>query len=64
MVVEGITTGESGCSQAETVFLLLTDGNPTQDSTSVEDLISMIKNSTGNDSRIKRNIIVFTYALG
>lgn len=43
MVKQAIYTGESGCSQAENVFLLLTDGKPTQDALTADSLVELIR---------------------
>jgi hypothetical protein len=64
MVKQAIETGESGCSQAENVFLLITDGKPTQDSITADSLVELIQNEIKKDSEIKRDIIIFAYALG
>jgi hypothetical protein len=54
MVRNAIKSGDSGCSQAENVFLLLTDGNPTANSVNADDLIQYIRNYTNLDSLIRR----------
>lgn len=62
MVNNAISSEESGCIEAQNVFLLVTDGNPTQDIIQAEKLVERIKNYTNQNFR--KSIEIFTYALG
>lgn len=57
--------GLNGCSQAENIFLLISDGNPTTGNIiSSADLIKKIESFTLNKNSRMRRIILFIYALG
>lgn len=65
MISTAIERGDIGCSQAENVFLLITDGNPTQNLLTANKLITFINGYMGQKPlQFRRKIILFSYAMG